>query len=140
MNRREAIRLAKGAAAWLYNDDPDFVDAGCSDVSEVIAQFLSQLGVDVKVLYGWARWGRGEKFMHAWLEIGGERLDPVLWVFRNDLSKYSYKVEPNVAEALKVHDPEEEQFRVDELERERKKGRLRPEKPEIPEAEPDYWD
>ncbi len=134
MNRRDAIRLAKGAVAYLYEDDPEFVQGGCSDVSEVIAAFLESLGVEVGVIYGWARPGRDDPFMHAWLNIAGERFDPVLWVFRDDLSRYFYKKEKGVSAVLYC-----ELFGMDEqiteLTEAMNSGKLKPKRPELVEEE-----
>lgn len=131
MTRKEAVDLAKGAAAFLYEDDPDYVEAGCSDVSEVIAKFLKKHGVAVEVVYGEARLGRsGEPFMHAWLDIVGEQFDPVLWIFRDDLSRYRYKVEPGIKTALYC-DFVDSDYHLKELESAYKKGKLKPERPEL---------
>ncbi len=133
MTRKEAVALAKGIAAYLYEDDPEHVEGGCSDVAELIAAFLRRQDVLVQVIYGNARRGRsGESFMHAWLDIGGERFDPVLWIFHEDLERYRYKVEPGVEGALYCElDKEDEKSWVDQLETAWKDGKLKSESPEL---------
>jgi hypothetical protein len=110
----QAIRLAQQAADYLYEDDPDFVEAGCSDVSQVIAELLQRRGFSVERVYGWAKKGkRGEPFMHAWLTIEGEHFDPTLWVQGRKLDQYQYKVEPGTQVALES--PDDMSYYVDEL-------------------------
>lgn len=95
------IALAKRAALYLYQTDPEFVVGGCSDVSEVIAAFLQKRGYQAQAVYGAARRGKKSFFLHAWLDIEGERFDPTIWVQDRQPQKYNYKVEPEVAQALR---------------------------------------
>lgn len=135
MTRREAVDLAKGIAAYLYKDDPEHVEGGCSDVSELIAAFLERQGVLVRVIYGNARRGRsGELFMHAWLDIDGERFDPVLWVFYKDkdLARYRYEADPGIATVLYCEMEEDDEASwMETLETAWRDGKLRPERPEL---------
>jgi len=100
MSKREALKLARDAAAFLYEEDPEWVEGGCSDVSEVISEFLRGQGYEAKAIYGVAKRGREESFYHAWMEVMGERFDPVLWVRGRKLSEYRYEVKPRVKAAL----------------------------------------
>jgi hypothetical protein len=101
MSRQEqALDLASRAAVFLYQEDPEFVEGGCSDVSEVLAAWLQKRGFNVKVVYGTAHRRKQEPFMHAWLDVDGLRFDPVLWVQGFPVDKYVYRVDPGVASAL----------------------------------------
>lgn len=98
--REEALDLAGRAVTYLYREDPEFVVGGCADVSEVLAAWLKSRGYAVEPVYGFARHGRKPWFMHAWLDVEGERFDPVLWVQGRPVNKYRYSTKPEVAEAL----------------------------------------
>lgn len=97
----EAISLAKRAANHLYLQDPEFVQGGCSDVSEVLAAWLKTRGYAAEPVYGIARRGKKAGFMHAWMLIEGELFDPVLWVQDFPVHQYKYKLAPDVAQALR---------------------------------------
>lgn len=94
------MSLAQRAALHLFNTDPEFVIGGCSDVSEVIAAWLKTRGYAVEPVYGAARYGKREWFLHAWLTIEGQRFDPTLWVQRPK-RRYQYTEDPGVAQALR---------------------------------------
>jgi hypothetical protein len=99
--RSEAMSLAERAAIHLMQTDPEFVVGGCSDVSEVISEWLRRKGYSAEPVYGVARRGKQPWFLHAWMNIEGQRFDPVLWVQGMRMQKYSYKAESGVAGALR---------------------------------------
>lgn len=94
------MSLAQRAAIHLFQTDPEFVVGGCSDVSEVIAAWLKTRGYAVEPVYGAARYGKKDWFMHAWMTIEGQRFDPTLWVQRPN-RRYQYREDPGVAKALR---------------------------------------
>lgn len=135
MTKKEAINLAKGAAAFLYQENPEHFEGGCSDNSEVIAAFLRDLGVTVNVVYGHAK-AQVKPFRHAWLDILGERFDPTLWIFYNDkgLKFFRYEVKPRVRSFLYCHDfddPEEMSYQIQSLKEAYEAGQLKPDRPEL---------
>jgi len=85
-----ALELAKAAAKHFYRVNPQWVVSGCSDVSEVISEFLRRRGVRAKTVYGMAKRGGGRPFEHAWMEIEGLEFDPVLWAQGRRLSQFQY--------------------------------------------------
>lgn len=100
--RAEGLSLAKRASIYLFQTDPEFVVGGCSDISEILSEWLKRKGYQAEAVYGAARYGKkGSWFLHAWMEIEGARFDPVLWVQNRKMSKYTYEIEPKAAEALK---------------------------------------
>lgn len=86
------VRIAKKAATILYEENPEYVRGGCSEVSEVIARVLRRLGYKARVIYGLFAPGADPKreffdlqndiYEHAWVEVERERFDPTLWVQR----------------------------------------------------------
>jgi hypothetical protein len=113
-----AINLAKGAVSYLYEDDLDFVVGGCSDVAEVISEFLRRRGFQAQAVYGVARKGKhGVPFLHAWIDILGRRFDPVIWVQDRKTGSYRYRVDPTVKKALACDVEWTIEWRVPELEK-----------------------
>ncbi len=99
--RSEALELAERAALHFYQTDPEFVEGGCSDVSEVLVAWLQTRGYQAEAIYGSAKRGRtGTWFLHAWMKVEGRRFDPVLWVQERETAKYKYNENPSAAEAL----------------------------------------
>ena len=72
------FRIMK-AAKFLYEDDPDWFQGGCADVSIVIKMAAKQAGINgVQVVSGFARSAPDRAIVHhAWLEVGNIRMDPV---------------------------------------------------------------
>ncbi len=66
------------AAKFLYEDDPDWFQGGCADVSMVIEMAAKQAGLDrVRVVSGMAQSAPDRQMVrHAWLEVGDRRVDP----------------------------------------------------------------
>ena len=101
MSRKsEAMLLAQRAAIHLFSTDPELVVGGCSDVSEVISAWLKTRGYAAEPVYGAARYGKREWFLHAWMNVEGRRFDPTLWAQGRKRS-YQYMVDPEVAKALR---------------------------------------
>ena len=95
------MSLARRASIHLFQTDPEFVVGGCSDVSEVISAWLKTRGYSVEPVYGAARHGKKDWFLHAWMNVEGQRFDPVLWVQGKKMEKYTYTEDQEVASALR---------------------------------------
>lgn len=99
----EAIDLAKAAVSHFYRIAKPWVKAGCSDLSEIIAEFLRRRGFDAKAVYGLSKKGEnGKPFGHAWIDIEGEEFDPVLWVQKRPLSQYQYLPDESVRQEFEA--------------------------------------
>lgn len=76
------LRLLKRATRWLLEDDPEFVQEGCADVSLLLTLFCVQRRIPVKLVTGWAVFANNERFNHVWLIVHGQQFDPTYWVQR----------------------------------------------------------
>lgn len=112
-----ALGLLKWAAMWLEEDDPEWVEGGCADMSGLLFDFAVVRGLNgVRVVSGWASRGRSAKmgFPHVWLDVDGTRFDPVAFSRSRPLMTY---VEDASAGRLAVSgsylDPDDDMVRED---------------------------
>jgi len=70
------------AADWLADDDEEWTEGGCADMSGLLADYAKTRGIPVRVVTGWASRKTNAKngFPHAWLEVDGMRFDPSAYV------------------------------------------------------------
>ena len=110
-------KLVLAAARWLNEDDPEFVEGGCGDVSTVIADLFRLLDIPgVEVVSGIAtRRAKAarvydeeaggyavvepEPVWHAWLVVDGETIDPT-WSARFGRKGARYDVDMGVLDSL----------------------------------------
>ena len=114
---RTTLRLRKlrQAARALSEDDWEWFEGGCADVSVVLAMGAERAGwKNVRVISGTAQVRPGlPKVFHAWLDVGGERLDPT-WEVLFGKQGRNYQGEEDDYYCFGV-EPEDLKWYVDEV-------------------------
>ena len=77
----DKLEELKKAAEWLHEDDPEWVEGGCADVSGLLLDYAAERGMKgVRALSGTSsRRKKGGGFPHVWLTVDGVIFDPVAY-------------------------------------------------------------
>ena len=87
-NPHEIIRTLKRIVQVWKQEDPEWVQNGCADVSHALWQICQRKGWPCQIITGTAKSGRGEPFIHAWLNIEGTLFDPVAFASNYRVKHY----------------------------------------------------
>lgn len=80
--QNDVLKKLKVAAVWLYEDDSEWVEGGCADVSGLLLDYAKAVRLeDVHVKSGWASRSANAKkgFPHVWMSVQGQHFDPVAY-------------------------------------------------------------
>ena len=88
----ESLTRLQRAAEWLADDDEEWAEGGCADLSGILLDYARARRISgVRVVTGWASRKTNAKsgFPHAWLEVNGVRFDPSAHVNRIPLRTWT---------------------------------------------------
>lgn len=97
---RQRIAKFKQIADVWYDEQPDWVEGGCADVSLALWQIAKKLKWPCLLVTGCAT-VKSDEFNHVWLQMSGVRFDPVAYACGYRVKRYS-PMRGNQAEQLKI--------------------------------------
>jgi len=88
----KAIRILRKVVRRLAEEDSEFVEGGCADVSFFLAELCKKAGITAILLTGDAVFADGGRCQHVWMEVQGVQYDPVY--FFSGVRPRSYDPKP----------------------------------------------